>query len=390
MSRTLPFVVLLLAFLGIVGYVGFSFYRDLKGPELPNDPNVAKLVTDLKGWDAKTRLTAVDRLGDMGSEGVAAVPHLVHALRKGDDEMRIVTTMALGRMGKDALPPLLKAMDDSDPSVRHHAVWAVGLMGPEAAEPAGAAVVGLLGDANEDVRRKAAESLGRMGPDVKDAVPALAKALGDSSEDVQLAAVDALGRYGTSGAKELRGALGSKPEIRRRAIQALGKMHDSADEVAPALVALLKTKGSGEGGNLQWEVTQALTSLGKGAIPALTAALKDPDGATRTQSVHALAQMGTDGAAVLADALKSEQLDVRRLAAQHLGGLGVGDKLIVLGLAAALKDEDRTVRLNAAYSLSNLGPAAHAALPALEEAADGDDRELKAAVRPAIQRIRPR
>jgi HEAT repeat protein len=390
MSKRLPFVVLLLAFLGIVGYVGYTFYRDLKGPELPSDPNVAKLVSDLKGWDAKTRLSAVDRLGDMGGEGVAAVPHLVHALRKGDDEMRIVTTMALGRMGKDALPPLLKAMSDSDPNVRHHAVWAVGLIGPEAAEPAGAAVVGLLGDSNDAVRRKAVESLGRMAPDVRDAVPALTKALGDSSEDVQFAAVDALGRYGAPGANELRGALEMKPEVRRRAIQALGKMHDSADEVAPALVALLKTKGSGEGGNIQWEVTQALTSLGKGAIPALTAGLNDPDGTTRTQSVHVLGSMGTDGAAVLADALKSEQVDVRRLAAQHLGSLGVGDKLIVLGLAAALKDKDRTVRLNAAYSLSNLGPAAYPALAALEEVANGDDRELKAAVRPAIQRLRAR
>lgn len=391
MTRALPFVVLLLAFFGIAGYVGYDFFRDIRGPEVPTDPKVAGLVSDLQGWDDKTRVAAVERLGDLGSDAAPAVPNLVHAIRKGDEELRVNAVLALGRVGKPAVPPLVKALDDKDADVRYYAVWAIGLVGPEAAEPAGDAVVRLLDDPKAEVRRKAAESLGRMAPAVKDAVPALAKALQDSDTDVQAAAANALAAYGAPAVKELRQALEMNPDVRSRAIAALGKMRREASEIAPALVALLQQRRGAEDANaLRAEATQALVHLGKDAVPALTAGLADPDQRSRAAVVGVLVQLGPDGAAVLADALKSEHVDVRRLAAQNLGSLGVGDKLIVLGLAAALKDPDRTVRLNAAYSLGNLGPDARPAVSALEEAARGNDRDVPAAAAAALRMIRTR
>jgi hypothetical protein len=356
MNRYLPFIVLLLAFLGLVGYLGYSVYLDRKGPDYPSDPAVYDLVVGLKSWEGDQRVSAAERLVDMGPAAAEAAPHLVHALRTGDEDLRVNATLALGRMGKAIVPDLVKGMNDSSSDVRFYAVWAVGLIGPDAAEQAGDAVLRHLEDSRQDVRRKAAESLGRMAPAVPDAVPALADTLGDSSEDVQKAAADALARYGKPGAKALLEALDKHPALRRQLVQALGKMRGEADDVAPALVALLRQQGkNGKPDGLRWELSQAIVGLGKSAVPPLAEGINDADPQTRAACLEVLAQMGADAAAALVDALQSEHADVRRSAAQHLGGLGVGDNLVIIALQAALQDRDNQVRQNATFALRRLG-----------------------------------
>lgn len=382
MNKALPFVVLLTAFLGLAAYLGYMLWSETKSPDLPADPAVADLVAGLKNWNAKDRLAAVERLGDLGPAAAEAAPHLVHVLRTGDVDLRLNATLALGRLGKSAVPHLVQSLKDSNSDVRYHAVWAVGLIGPEAAETAGAAVVKALEDKQDDVRRKAAESLGRMAPAVEGAVPALAKALKDESADVQQAAVDALGRHGAEGTKELLIVLAKPTDLRPRVVQTLGKLHDQADLVAPALVGLLKESAQ-DGFN--WQVSQALVGLGRGAAPALAAALDDADPKVRAKCLQVLVQLGPEGVTPLADAIKSPHKDVRLFVTQNLGNLGVSDKLIPLALAAALKDEEQQVRLQAAYALRNLGAEGRPAIPALEEAARNGDPELKKAAAIALQ-----
>ena len=58
------------------------------------------------------------------------------------------------------------------------------------------ALITALGDADEGVRRSAAEALGRIGPAAAEAVPALITALGDADAEVRRSAAEALGRIG--------------------------------------------------------------------------------------------------------------------------------------------------------------------------------------------------
>jgi HEAT repeat protein len=82
----------------------------------------------------------------------------------------------------------------------------------------------------------------------------------------------------------------------------------------------------------------ALGRIGPGtkqAVPALIAALKDPDA------------------------------EVRRLAVVALGGIGPGPREVVPALIAALKDDNTFVRWSAAYALGMIGPGANEAVAAL-------------------------
>ena len=68
--------------------------------------------------------------------------------------------------------------------VRRSAADALGKIGPPAAE-AVPALAAALHDPDEDVRRSAADALGKIGPAAAEAVPALAAALHDPDRDVR-------------------------------------------------------------------------------------------------------------------------------------------------------------------------------------------------------------
>ena len=82
--------------------------------------------------------------------------------------------------------------------------------------------------------------------------------------------------------------------------------------------------------------------------------------------MQALAKIGGEAVPHIVDALGSKHVDVRRSAAQVLGPMRVGDKMVVLGLAFGLKDTDETVRVHCLNALSNLGPVAKLAAPHLQ------------------------
>jgi HEAT repeat protein len=83
---------------------------------------------------------------------------------------------ALGRIGAAAVPPLIVALRSEDPTVRLRAAEVLGRMGPEAAD-AVEELVRLLNDPDVRVRKAAIRTLGQIGPAAKDAVPALIERL---------------------------------------------------------------------------------------------------------------------------------------------------------------------------------------------------------------------
>ncbi|MCE9531705.1 MAG: HEAT repeat domain-containing protein [Planctomycetes bacterium] len=70
--------------------------------------NMETLRKDLKSTDPEVRLKAVERLGDQGSKGSAAVQELVDILRRDSDKnIRKAAAKSLGKIGdRGAIQPL--------------------------------------------------------------------------------------------------------------------------------------------------------------------------------------------------------------------------------------------------------------------------------------------
>jgi HEAT repeat protein len=91
------------------------------------------------------------------------------------------------RLGGEAVPALVEALSDEGVDVRRKAARTLGEIGPESVE-AVPALIHVLADEDEDVRLWAAYALGRIGPEAFEAVPSLIEALGDEYADLEAAA----------------------------------------------------------------------------------------------------------------------------------------------------------------------------------------------------------
>jgi len=122
-------------------------------------PAVEPLIAALKDPDSPVRVGAVGVLGNI--KDPRAVEPLMAALKDPDSGARGGAAVALGKI-KDprAVEPLMAALKDMDSGVRGGAVEALGEIGPPAAEP----LIAALKDPDSGVRRSAAWALG----DIKD------------------------------------------------------------------------------------------------------------------------------------------------------------------------------------------------------------------------------
>jgi HEAT repeat protein len=115
----------------------------------------------LEDTNPSTRFAAIHAVGKIGPEAREAIPALVETIRQTrnhDKRILFACNHALLAMGKEIVPDMISVLKDED--------W--------------------------EMRRGAAWILGKVGPDAKDAVPALTEALGDSNDSVRIKASEAL------------------------------------------------------------------------------------------------------------------------------------------------------------------------------------------------------
>jgi HEAT repeat protein len=131
--------------------------------------------------DESVRTQAAHALLQVGPEPDSEVAGLIDSLRNELEVLRFHAAVALGNFGRDARPavPALihTALWDKDPAVRVEAaaaLWKIDRKGPLVIP----ALVEALADDNELVCWMAADYLGQIGPEARDAVPALRRALG--------------------------------------------------------------------------------------------------------------------------------------------------------------------------------------------------------------------
>ncbi|HVE43172.1 MAG TPA: HEAT repeat domain-containing protein [Planctomycetota bacterium] len=209
----------------------------------------------------------------MGGGGPEDLPALVEALKKTDPQVRRSAAEELGRVGAPALPALLAPLKDADARVRVAAAGAALAIDPKQAE-AFAVLLESLKDPGAAVRRLAAEALAAVGPEAGAAGSALSDLLGDKEEEVRWAAADALGELGPAAA----------PAV-------------------PALLKLLGDKDPAFRGVAADALGQGAKANPAAVSGALSAAFKDADRRVRESAARSFLELGLrsrDAVAILA------------------------------------------------------------------------------------------
>jgi bilin biosynthesis protein len=204
----------------------------------------------------------------------------------------------------------------------------------------------------------------------------MVECLGDSRGVVRLRYAQTLGNIGGAATPLLVTALLEHPNavVRRAAGKTLTLIGDTST-VPNLLHALLNdedtvVKGSAVG---------ALASMGEASVPALLEILADParSESTKGHAAWALGFIGAAAAPFLADAIKSDSIDVRCAAVGAIAHLAQeqGDAQAAQLLVSTLSDPDANVRSEAASAIGKM--AYLPALPNLIIALGDPDGEVR-------------
>jgi len=384
-----------------------------------SDDEIAELVEDLKHPDRAVHEDAMRRLANYcGIEGVEA---LVQAQKNPDKNIRYRAAFALSQTKYTSYKPdfkiILEAITNEDRKILFHAFSALKYgnrpvmgqkelsalvmllkddvtlgsniesvfeaLGPKASKAAVPVMIEVLHYENKYVRQHICRMLGEMGPAAEEAFPELAKYLEHKDRNIRDAAANALNSIDSQRAVTLIKA------IKERKAKA-------KEEKVRALVP---------------EIPWALKKLGH------------LDYKVRRQGIEVLVTVGQKAVPFVLEALKDENIKVRRAASEVLreiewskSGLTGAPKEVTLALIEAAGDPDYTISQNskgalcklnavevipvyidmlteernvskAAAALGAIGPAAKAAVPALKKIAEADRGYAGRAARDALRSI---
>jgi HEAT repeat protein len=292
-----------------------------------------------------TRLSAVAALGRLTTSTGA----LGRLLRDKVPEVRAASAAALGEVlqhrSPDAVSALRSAAHDPDANVRRHAAESLGRAPAASASAAAKALAAFTADAEASVRLAAATSLAALGAAARGS-SALAALLGDKDPSVRAA--------GRRAAEEGGGADLDKVLVATFAAASAAERLDIATTAAilgapAALRAALADPDAG----VRRAAAEHASNLDQVHAAALVAALGDADAAVRVAAVRGL--VGAKAAAALVEAARGTDPEVRVASLEALGR--VGGPLAQATLVAALHDGSERVRAAAARGLGALSEA---------------------------------
>lgn len=257
-----------------------SIYPQTAMPSLSKDADVDDMTDALLNYDALRRSKI--RLGDADAM-IQAIPYVP------DDLIRL----ALGRLAKD--PELDRAAQSAIAVVMRQRL------------PYRAELEALLAHRTAGVRRLAIDALARLG--AKESLPKIVERLSDADASVRISALSAAGFFGdTASAATL--LTDPESEVRRAALRVLDEANAGAADAAGRL--------KDEDADVRILAAETLASLAaREQIPALRAAMDDPDPDVVWAVLLALAQLG-DAPEAAARYLEHEKASVRSAAAACL------------------------------------------------------------------------
>lgn len=221
---------------------------------------------------------------------------------------------------------------------------------PERALPP---LLAVLKDPDPELRRTAAQSLGKIAR--KEAVPALVEALRDSDAGVRRNAAWALGMIGEESVSRDRSPLGPllfdpDPGVREASAMALGQTGDTQTGIELLTEQLQEPHVAPDSKRLAAGALGAMEA--RSAVVSLTKLLRDRDPIVRRGAVAALGEIAEpQSVGPLSELLRKDpDAGVRIEAAFRLGKFG--GKAAEPALVAARKDADENVRRLVEVALS--------------------------------------
>ncbi len=290
---------------------------------------------------------------------------------------------------------LAKLNDSRDPLLSMLSTWAVAMVKPDDKQATEAAVKSLAaGLKNEQphVRQAAARGLLELKAPPEVAAPHIASVLNDKDPKVAAEAIDALASLGEQVAPRAAKAL-EEPEFRVAAARVLGRLGPQAKEATPALVKSLDADDPEFRREVIFTLSRIGPAAAE-AAPALTKLIESQEEPTALSAMYALGSIGPaakDAVAALNKQTESDSFLRRVTAAWALASIQPDNKQAIDKatplLSEALKNEQEFVRLNAAIALGRLGPAARAAAPALQTLDKDPSPAVRAAAEEALRRM---
>jgi HEAT repeat protein len=120
-----------------------------------------KMLNDKK---PHTKLEAIIAIKEIGPAAREAIPELIETIRKTrnqDKRFLFASVNALLALGKEIVPHMISLLKDDDWEMRRGSAWILGKLGPEDRD-AVPALTEALNDTNVNVRMKASEALKKL------------------------------------------------------------------------------------------------------------------------------------------------------------------------------------------------------------------------------------
>jgi HEAT repeat protein len=190
------------------------------------------------------------------------------------------------------------------------------------------------------------------------------------------------------------------PEVRSRAVFALGAIGAEAGEAVPALAKILVEDPDRE---VRHQAAQALMKMepaSRGAVPALAEALADEEPAVRMNAAMALFRLRAEARPAIPALIKALNdpdnqtnlgtftYSIQEMAAQALGRASGGSAEAVPALTAALDTGgSEEMRLAALRGLDEVGPEARSAVPRLRALLTDNSAKVRQAAAEALRAI---
>lgn len=337
-------------------------------------PILLDTVQNTRAEDADVREIALRALARI-ADPRAVVP-LAEALKRAEVWLAPRIADILARHGDMVVEPMIAFLEE--PSQHPARAWAANILGEVRATRAFPALVRALDDLDDEVRAKAAASLGKLGdhravtylldhlltdpaPFVRariagalgqfndtEVIDTLVRALGDPAWWVRMRSVEALEQIGAVSEGPLMLALDdTDPEIRIRAAVALERLG------VPNRII-----GQIESGTASGEAMEILTKFGlAGARELLAEQLAHPSPLVRATVISAILQAGRRDLSneLIHTALEDTEPEIRGAAFEALRTMGIKDA--VPAALDGLGDQDQHVRTSAMQLIGELGEA---------------------------------
>ncbi len=299
---------------------------------------------------------------------------------------------------QEAVAALTQAAQDKDPFLKVLAPWALAQINPKDETVVRTAIERLiegLKSPDDNVRRAAARGLFEMTSAGHDVRAELSAALDDKDPAVQGNVYKALASLGARAVPRVVERL-KDPKTRGRALRVLALMGPEAKDAVPALEATLRGADA-ETRNEVLYTLAAIGPASAGRSRARRYSLRDTDSRVRITSTYALGKIGPAARAAapaIAKNLKSDDQFMRLVSVWALLRIQPGDvqtvKMAIPMLAAALSEvESELGKVEAAAALGDIGVGARDAVPALKKALQDPSPAVREAAAEALKKDRP-